>query len=82
MLLRGDADARVVEIEVSAEAKLFVLPITCDASGRVTTWVVGQVTLAIEITLDFFLDIEVDVQWEAGFKLEEGPSCELPAEVS
>ena len=81
LLLKGDADAGPVEIEVSAEAKLFVLHIECQAANVPTTWLVGQLTLAIEITLAFFLDIEVDLQWKMGGKLEEGP-CELPDDVS
>jgi hypothetical protein len=70
-----------VDVEVSAEAKLFVLHVECTASNVPTTWLVGQLTLAIEITLAYFLDIEVDVQWKTGGTLEEGP-CELPDDVS
>jgi hypothetical protein len=79
LLLKGDASVGPVEIEVSAEAKLFVLSVSCDPVDA--TWLVGQITLSIEITLGWLLDFELDVQWEAGFRLGGG-TCELPAVVS
>jgi hypothetical protein len=74
-LIKGSVDLEVVEVDVSVEAKMALLKVTC--GGGTTIWGVAQVTFAIEVTIAFVIDIEFDVQAEEDQNLDGGP-CPLP----
>jgi hypothetical protein len=75
-LLKGSIDLKIVEVDVSIEAKVVLLNISCNVSDS-AIWGVAQVTIAVEISLFFGFDIEFDVQaeWTNNFN---GGSCALP----
>jgi hypothetical protein len=74
-LIKGSVDLEVVEVDISVEAKLALLQVTCGAGS--TVWGVAQVTFALEVTIAFVIDIEFDVQAEEDQNLDGGP-CPLP----
>ena len=74
MLIKGSIDLEVVSVDVSVEAKMAILKVTCP---DVTIYGAAQVTFAIEITICWVIDIDIEVQAEADQKLNGGP-CALP----
>ena len=76
MLLKGSIDLGIVEVDVTVEAKLALIRVTC-GSGDSTVWGAAQVTIALEITIAFVLDIEIDYQTEWDENMDGGP-CALP----
>ena len=77
MLLKGTIDLHIVEVDVSIEAKLALINVTCNSGADSTIWGVAQVTVAVEITIAWVIDIEVDYQteWDANY---DGGPCDLP----
>ena len=75
-LVKGTIDLKVVEVGISIETKIAILKVSCNASDS-TIWGVGQVTIAVEITLFFGFDIEFDEQAEWTNNFDGGP-CALP----
>jgi len=74
-LIKGSVDLEVVEIDISVEAKMALLNVTCGPDT--TIWGVAQVTFALEVTIAFVIDIEFDVQAEEDQNIDGGP-CALP----
>ena len=75
-LVKATVDLVVVEASVSIEAKIALLKVTCNVSDS-TIWGAAQVTIAIEISIFFVIDIEFDVQAEWTNNFDGGP-CPLP----
>ena len=75
-LVKATVDLAVVEASVSIEAKIALLKVTCNVSDS-TIWGAAQVTIAIEISIFFVIDIEFDVQAEWTNNFDGGP-CPLP----
>jgi hypothetical protein len=75
-LLKGSIDLAIVEVDISIEAKVVLLNISCNVSDS-AIWGVAQVTIAVEISLFFGFDIEFDVQAEWTNNFNGGP-CALP----
>ncbi len=75
-LLKATVDLVVVQASISIEAKIALLRITCNVSDS-SIWGVAQVTIAIEVSIFFVIDIEFDVQAEWTNNLDGGP-CALP----
>jgi len=73
-LLKGSIDLEIISVDVSVEAKMAVLKVTCPG---VTVWGAAQVTFAIEVTIAFVIDINFQVQAEWDQNLNGGP-CALP----
>ncbi len=73
-LLKGSVNLEIVSVDVSLEAKMAILKVTCP---DVTIWGAAQVTFAIEVTIAFVIDIDFEVQAEWDQKLSSGP-CPLP----
>jgi len=77
-LLKGSIDFGIISADVSIEAKMAVLRVdpspTCAA---VTVWGAAQVTIAIDITIAWVIDIDFEWQTEWSRNLNGGP-CELP----
>lgn len=74
MLIKGSIDLEIVSVDVSVEAKMAILKVTCP---DVTIYGAAQVTFAIEITICWVIDIDIEVQAEADQNLNGG-SCPLP----
>jgi len=77
MLLKGTIDLEIVEVDVSIEAKVALLSVSCNNGNDTTIWGAAQVTIALEITIAWVIDIEVDYQTEWDENLDGGP-CPLP----
>jgi len=73
-LLKGSIDLEIISVDVSVEAKMAVLKVTCP---QTTVWGAAQVTFAIEVTIAFVIDIDFEVQTEWDVNLNGGP-CALP----
>jgi hypothetical protein len=74
-LVKGDLDFEIVEASFSAEAKSAVVGVDC--SGGHSTFSVSQLTVAIEITIAWFVDIEFQFQKQYTTNVDNGP-CTLP----
>jgi hypothetical protein len=78
LLIKGSVDLEVVSVDVSVEAKMAILKVntgpTCPA---VTIYGAAQVTFAIEITICWVIDIDIEVSSEVDQNLNGGP-CALP----
>jgi hypothetical protein len=74
-LVKGTIDLKVVEVDLSIEAKIALLKVNC--TGGSSIWGVAQVTIAIDISIFFVIDIEFDWQTEWTDNLDGGP-CSLP----
>ena len=72
--MKGSIDLEIISVDVSVEAKMAVLKVTCPG---VTVWGAAQVTFAIEVTIAFVIDINFQVQAEWDQNLNGGP-CALP----
>jgi len=81
LLFKGKLDLEVVEVDISAEAKVILLKVSCHAGADSSIWGVAQITIAVEITIGWVLNIEIDKQIEMDHNLDRGP-CELPANVA
>jgi len=78
-LVKATVDLVVVEASISIEAKIAILKVSCNVSDS-TIWGVAQVTIAIEVSIFFVIDIEFDVQTEWTDNFDGGP-CALPGVV-
>jgi hypothetical protein len=77
-LLKGSIDLGIVSADVSLEAKLAVLRVDVGPfCSDVTVWGAAQVTLAIDITIAWVIDIDIEFSWEWSRNLNGGP-CALP----
>jgi hypothetical protein len=74
-IIKGSVDLKIVSIDVSVEAKVALLSVTC--GGGSTIWGVAQVTFALEITIAFVIDIDFEEQAQLSHNLDGGP-CALP----
>jgi hypothetical protein len=75
-LVKGSIDLEIVEVGLSIEAKIALLRVTCNVSDS-SIWGVAQVTIAVEVSIFFVIDIEFDVQAEWTNNFDGGP-CALP----
>jgi hypothetical protein len=75
-LVKASVDLEIVEADISIEAKIALLKVTCNVTDS-SIWGVAQVTIAIEVSIFFVIDIEFDVQAEWTNNLDGGP-CPLP----
>jgi len=78
LLIKGSVDLEVVAVDVSVEAKMAILKVntgpTCPA---VTIYGAAQVTFAIEITICWIIDIDIEISSEVDQNVNGGP-CALP----
>jgi hypothetical protein len=74
LLIKGSINLEIVSVDVSVEAKMAVLKVTCPDT---TIYGAAQVTFAIEITICWVIDIDIEIQAEADQNLNGGP-CALP----
>jgi hypothetical protein len=74
ILIKGSIDFEIVCVDVSVEAKMAILKVTCPDT---TIYGVAQVTFAIEVTIAFVIDIDFEVQAEEDQNFNGGP-CPLP----
>ena len=74
-LLKGSIDLKIISVDVSLEAKMALLKVTCPPGE--TVWGAAQVTFAIEVTIAFIIDIDFEVQAEWDQNFSGGP-CPLP----
>jgi hypothetical protein len=80
LLLKGGIDLKVVEVELSAEAKMALLRLDSSSGNNctaTTVWAVAQVTFAIEVTVAWIFDIDMEFQAEWDTNINGGP-CQLP----
>jgi hypothetical protein len=75
-LVKATVDLVVVEVSISIEAKIAMLKVSCNVSDS-SIWGVAQVTIALEVSIFFVIDIEFDVQAEWTNNFDGGP-CALP----
>jgi hypothetical protein len=78
ILIKGTIDLEIISVDVSVEAKMAVLdvPASSTCSGN-TVYGAAQVTFAVDITICWVIDIDVEVQAEYDQNLNGGP-CALP----
>jgi len=76
-LLKGKIDLNYVEVELSVEGKGILFRVSCNGGAKSTIWAVGQLTIAIEITIAWAIDIQIEKQIEVDVNLDRGP-CPLP----
>lgn len=76
-IIKGTVDLEIVSIEISVEAKVALLSVSCNAGADSTIWGVAQVTFALEITIAFVIDIDFEEQAQIQHALDGGP-CPLP----
>jgi hypothetical protein len=74
LLIKGSIDLEIISVDVSVEAKMAILKVTCPDT---TIYGVAQVTFAVEVTIAFIIDIDFEVQAEEDQNLNGGP-CALP----
>jgi hypothetical protein len=74
LLIKGSIDLGIVSVDVSVEAKMAILKVTCPDT---TIYGAAQVTFAVEVTIAFVIDIDFEVQAEEDQNLNGGP-CPLP----
>jgi len=74
LLIKGSIDLEIVEVEVTVEAKMAVLKVTCPGT---TIYGAAQLTFGIEVTIAFIIDINIQVSAEADQNINGGP-CPLP----
>ena len=74
LMIKGTIDLEVVSVDVSVEAKMALLKVTCPDT---TMWGAAQVTFAVEITICWVIDIDFEAQAEMDQNLNGGP-CALP----
>jgi hypothetical protein len=74
LLIKGSIDLEVVSVDVTVEAKMAILLVTCP---DVTIWGVAQVTFAVEVSICWIIDIDFEVSSEVEQNLNGGP-CALP----
>jgi hypothetical protein len=78
VLIKADIDLVIAEASLTAEMRGDILHVTCGPDpGDKTIWGVGQVRLALEITLFLVADIDFDYQHEWSNNMDHGP-CPLP----
>jgi len=76
-LIKGSVDLEVVSIDVSVEAKIALLKVSCNGGADSAIWGVAQVTFALEVTIFLVIDIDFEVQSEIDHNLDGGP-CPVP----
>ena len=76
-ILKGSIDLKIVSVEVTVEAKIALLKVSCNAGADTTVWAVAQVTFALEVTVAFVVDIDFEEQAQWQHDLDSGP-CPLP----
>jgi hypothetical protein len=74
LLIKGSIDLAVISVDVTVEAKMAILAVTCPG---VTIWGVAQVTFAVEVSICWVIDIDFSVSSQIEQKLNNG-SCALP----
>jgi hypothetical protein len=78
LLIKGSIDLEVVSVDVSVEAKMAILKVVPGPQCSATTiFGAAQLTFAIEITICWIIDIDIEWQTEADQNLNGGP-CALP----
>jgi hypothetical protein len=76
--LKATVDLGVVEVEIDAEAASLMIETTCPAGS--TWWLVGQMTIGIEVTIAWVIDIDFEYQWQFNTNTNGGP-CTTPPMV-
>jgi hypothetical protein len=76
-LIKGEVDLEIVKVELSVEAQIALLKVTCNSGADTTIWGVAQVTFALEVTIAFVIDIDFEEKAELDHNLDGGP-CALP----
>jgi len=77
LLIKASIDLVVASASISLDGKLVWLRQTCSAG--VTTWVYARLTIAIDITLVFVLDIKFEEAWEWDDNANGGPCTPIPS---
>jgi hypothetical protein len=78
LLIKGSVDLAIVSVDVTVEAKMAILKVSPSATcAGMTIWGAAQLTFAIEISICWIIDIDIEVQAETSQNLNGGP-CELP----
>ncbi len=77
LLIKASVDLVVASASISLDGKLVWLRQTCTAG--VTTWAYARLTIAIDITLVFVLDIKFEEAWEWDDNANGGPCTPIPS---
>jgi hypothetical protein len=73
--LKGEIDLKVISAEIDVEASAMAIEATCPAGS--TQWLVAQLTIAVDITIAWVIDIEFDYKMQVETNLNDGP-CPVP----
>jgi hypothetical protein len=69
--LKGSIDVDFASVEVDAEALGLLIVTTCPPAGP-TGWLVGQMTVGVDVSIAFAIDIDFEYQWQAMTNLNGG----------
>ncbi|HEY8755592.1 MAG TPA: hypothetical protein VIN65_04480, partial [Candidatus Dormibacteraeota bacterium] len=74
--IKGKVDLEVVEVEIDVEAAALMVETTCVAGS--TWWLVGQLTIGIDVTIAWVIDIDFEVQMQMQTNVDGGPCTNTP----
>ncbi|HEY1329477.1 MAG TPA: hypothetical protein VGI14_21260 [Casimicrobiaceae bacterium] len=77
VIIKGNVDLELLEIDVSAEGAMALLSIDCNRGADTTLWGVAQLTFALDVTVCWVVDIDFEekIEWDSNF---DGGVCPLP----
>jgi hypothetical protein len=74
--IKASIDLGVVSAEIDVEAAALMIVTSCDVSDT-TLWLVAQLTIAVDITIAWVIDINFEYQLQSQANLDGGP-CPAP----
>jgi hypothetical protein len=72
---KGTVDLKVVSVEIDVEARALYVHSTC--AGGSTNWLIAQVTIGLEVTIAWVIDIDIEYQTQWQVNIDSGP-CPAP----
>ena len=73
---KGTVDLEVVSLEIDVEARALYVHTTC--AGGSTNWLIAQVTIGLEVTIAWVIDIDIEYQTQWQVNIDSGP-CPAPS---
>lgn len=73
--IKATLDLDVASVEIDVEAAAYLIITTC--AGRDTTWLVAQLTIGVDVTIAWVIDINFEYQMQTQANLNGGP-CAAP----
>ena len=73
--IKATLDLDVASVEIDVEAAAYLVITTC--TGSDTTWLVAQLTIGVDVTIAWVIDIDFEYQMQTQANLNGGP-CAAP----